>query len=99
MPDQRENSLLAAFRRRQFPAIFFLLPFFFLLLIGLAWYEVSARVEREYQIEVEAIYRESDNMIRSFEDHARRNLQNIDDTLLFIKMQYEASGRRPQARS
>jgi len=93
MPDQRENSLLAAFRRRQFPAIFFLLPFFFLLLIGLAWYEVSARVEREYQIEVEAIYRESDNMIRSFEDHARRNLQNIDDTLLFIKMQYEATGR------
>ena len=92
MPDQLENPFLAGFRRRKIPAIFFLLPFFFLILIGLAWYEVSARVEREYQIEVEAIYRESDNMIRSFEDHARRNLQNVDDSLLFIKMQYEAKG-------
>ena len=93
MPDRRPNFFPAGFRRRKFPAIFFLLPFLCLILIGLAWVEVAARVEREYQIEVDAIYRESDNMIRSFEDHARRNLQNVDDSLLFIKMQYEGKGR------
>ena len=71
MPDRRPNFFPAGFRRRKFPAIFFLLPFLCLILIGLAWVEVAARVEREYQIEVDAIYRESDNMIRSFEDHAR----------------------------
>ncbi len=89
MSDSRRKSLLAGFRRRKIPAIFFLFPAFFLAVAGLSWYEASARVEREYQIEIDSIYRESDNLIRSFEDHIRRNLQNVDDTLLFIKLRYE----------
>ncbi|MHC1761342.1 MAG: HD domain-containing phosphohydrolase [Negativicutes bacterium] len=89
MPDPRHKSVLAGFRRRKIPAIFFLFPAFCLVVIGLAWYEVSARVEREYQLEIDSIYRESDNLARSFEDHVLRNLHSVNDTLLYIKMQYE----------
>lgn len=89
MPDQRQQSILARFRRSKSSATFFLLPLVCLLLIAIAWYEVSTRVEREYQLEVESIYRESDNLIRAFEDHARQNLQTADETLLFLKMRFE----------
>jgi len=89
MPDPSRNSFLSGFRRRKIPAIFFLFPAFCLAVIGVAWYEVSARVEREHQIEIDSIHRESDNLARSFEDHLRRNLQTVDDTLLFIKLRYE----------
>ncbi len=89
MPDQRQQSLLARFRRSRSSATFFLLPLFCLVLIAIAWYEVTTRVEREYQIEVAAIYRENDNLIRAFEDHARQNLQSVDETLLFLKMRFE----------
>ena len=89
MSEPRHKSVLAGFRRSKIPAIFFLFPAFCLVLIGLAWYEVSERVEREYQIEIDSIYRESDNLARSFEDHVLRNLHNVNDTLLYIKMHYE----------
>ena len=93
MPDQRQQSLLARFRRSRSSATFFLLPLFCLVLIAIAWYEVTTRVEREYQIEVAAIYRENDNLIRAFEDHARQNLQSVDETLLFLKLRYEQQDR------
>ena len=89
MPEPIHQSLLTGFRRRKIPAIFFLFPFFCLALVGIAWYEVSARVDREYQMEIDSIHRESDNLARSLEDYVRRNMQTVDDTLLFLKLRYE----------
>ena len=93
MPEPIHQSLLAGFRRRKIPAIFFLFPIFCLALVGIAWYEVSTRIDREYQMEIDSIHRESDNLARSLEDYVRRNMQAVDDTLLFLKLRYENQGQ------
>jgi len=93
MPEPIHQSLLARFRRSKIPAIFFLFPIFCLVLVGITWYEVSTRIDREYQMEIDSIHRESDNLARSLEDYVRRNMHRVDDTLLFLKLRYENQHR------
>ena len=89
MPDQSRRSIFSGFRRKKVPAIFILLPAFCLVVIGVAWYEISARVDREFQLEIDSIHRESDNLATSLEDHLLINLNIVNDTLLYIKTEYE----------
>jgi hypothetical protein len=95
MPDQSRRSIFSGFRRKKVPVIFILLPAFCLVVIGVAWYEISARVDREFQLEIDSIHRESDNLARSLEDHLLINLNSVNDTLLHIKTEYEIQNQIP----
>ena len=96
MPDQTPGTRLDRLRRQQFPVFFLLLLAFCLTIVGAAWYEVNTRIDREYRIEMDAVYLEGRNLARSFEDHVQRALREVDDTLLSIKFSYEALNQSPQ---
>jgi diguanylate cyclase (GGDEF)-like protein len=55
-----------------------LVYFFSALLIGLTWYQASVRIARDYESELQSVWRESTSIVRSFEDHVRRILRNTE---------------------
>jgi signal transduction histidine kinase len=64
------------------------------VLLALTWTAVlvKARTEREQQMQ--AIVRANGNLARAFEEHTVRTLAAVDQTVLFLKHQYERYGDR-----
>lgn len=86
------DSLLTRLRRRKSLAIFLLLLIFCITLLGFSWHNLYSRVNSDYETEISSVYRENSNLVRAFADHLRQNLQVVDATLLFVKLQYENNG-------
>lgn len=64
------------------------------VLLALTWSAVAwkARTEREQQLQ--AVVRSNGNLARAFEEHTVRTLAAVDQTVLFLKYQYERFGER-----
>lgn len=65
--------------------------FGFLLLCTL-WIGLYYKVESERKMEVNAAFKEAANYARSFEEHTLRTIKGADQTVLFLKYQYEKLG-------
>ena len=68
-----------------------LVYFFSVLLIGLTWYQASVRIARDYESEVQSVWRESTSIVRSFEDHVRRILRNTEHGMGMIDRKINAT--------
>lgn len=64
------------------------------VLLALTWSAVAwkARIERDQQLQ--AVVRSNGNLARAFEEHTVRTLAAVDQTVLFLKYQYERFGER-----
>ena len=59
------------------------------LLVLIAWSLAGWRIAAERQLELERLRKESSNLVRAYEEQVVRSLQAIDQTLLFLKNEYE----------
>lgn len=70
--------------RRNLVLAMLLVYIFSALLIGLTWYQVSVQSDRDYENELQSVWRESTSMVRAFEDHVRRILRNTEHGMRLI---------------
>lgn len=57
------------------------------------WAYIIDRIDSDYRTEFNSITRTNDNLVKAFEENVRRNFQDMDDVLLFLKSEYERQGR------
>jgi len=64
------------------------------VLLALTWWavEFKARTDRDHEVQV--VIRGNANLARAFEEHIVRTLAAVDQTVLFLKYQYERLGDR-----
>lgn len=62
------------------------------ILIAVIWSGISYKIEQERQIELAGVDRETLNLARVFEEHTIRTLQGVDQSVQFLKYQYEKLG-------
>ncbi len=61
------------------------------LLLGVIWGGVYLKIEDEREIAISNAVRETGNFARSFEEHTLRTIKSVDQTVLFLKYEYEKS--------
>lgn len=71
--------------RRQFWA-------FALVLLLLTWGAVAYKIVSEREAEIALLHRDNLNLARTLKEHTLRTLKSVDQTVLFLKAQYEKSG-------
>jgi PAS domain S-box-containing protein len=64
-----------------------------LLLIS-SWSAIFYKINVERQLEVSQVYRNNANLARVFEEHTIRTIKNVDQTILFLRKQYERVGKK-----
>lgn len=62
------------------------------LIVVSIWVLIVYEAGNERKLAVEAIYRENANLARAFEEHSIRTLKSVDQSVLFLKFQYEKLG-------
>jgi len=62
------------------------------LLAIIAWTFVAWRITAERSLEIEGLRKESANLARAYEEQVLRSLRAIDQTMLFLKNEYEQRG-------
>ena len=75
------------------------IPLFSMLLIAMLWTAVLWQVnvdQRRSQLEMQ---RQSENMVRVFEEHISRTIRAVDQSVLFLKYAYETQGNKMDIRS
>ncbi|MDU2064535.1 MAG: ATP-binding protein [Sporomusaceae bacterium] len=65
---------------------------FAFLLLSLVWGGLYYKIRAEQQIEIEQAIKETSNFARAFEEHSLRTIRSADQTVLFLKYQYETDG-------
>lgn len=63
-----------------------------LLVLGLLWAAVLLKAQAEEEVVIQSIYTENLNLARAFEEHSVRTIKSVDQTVLFLKHQYEKYG-------
>jgi signal transduction histidine kinase/PAS domain-containing protein len=61
-------------------------------MVLIAWSLAVWRVAAERDLELERLRKESSNLVRAYEEQVVRSLQAIDQTMLFLKSEYEQRG-------
>ena len=61
-------------------------------MIAVLWGAVLYKVAAERRLSVEQVYRDNGNLARAFEEHTIRTLKSVDQSVLFLKFQYEKFG-------
>ena len=61
-------------------------------MIAVLWGAVLYKVTAERRLAVEQVYRDNGNLARAFEEHTIRTLKSVDQSVLFLKFQYEKFG-------
>ena len=64
-----------------------------LLIIAIIWIFTLERLQEEKKIEVNSIMQANANLTEAFVENLQRNLENIDEILLFLKSEYEKNGK------
>ncbi|HWR29154.1 MAG TPA: PAS domain S-box protein, partial [Negativicutes bacterium] len=65
---------------------------FALLTIFAVWAVTLSRIEYEHQADLRSTMRANDNLAVAFQEHIQLHFDQIDETLLFMKQQYEKHG-------
>jgi diguanylate cyclase (GGDEF)-like protein len=63
------------------------------ILIGLAWQQVNSRIDRDYNAELQLVWRESFSLVRAFEGFARSIFGNTETGLQMLSSHYGPAGR------
>jgi signal transduction histidine kinase/ActR/RegA family two-component response regulator len=82
---------LAAAQRRLPSGL--LIATFGLTLAAAAWLDVLHRESTDRAAEIERVHRENGALARALEEHVRRVVQSADNALLYLKYEFESSGR------
>lgn len=64
---------------------------FGLILLCVVWGGVYLKVTEEKETALNAAIRDTGNFARSFEEHSLRTIKSVDQTVLFLKYEYERS--------
>jgi len=70
------------------------IPLFSLVLIAMIWVSVLMQVNSDYLRNRREMLRQSENMVRVFEEHISRTARAVDQSVLFLKYQFEAQGMK-----
>jgi len=70
------------------------IPLFSLVLIAMIWVSVLMQVNSDYLRNRREMLRQSENMVRVFEEHISRTVRAVDQSVLFLKYQFEAQGMK-----
>ncbi|MBP2628556.1 MAG: hypothetical protein H6Q68_3267 [Firmicutes bacterium] len=65
---------------------------FGIVLLCVIWIGIYYQVHNERQMNINGAIKESSNLARTFEEHTLRTIKNADQTVLFLKYQYEKEG-------
>lgn len=66
---------------------------FGLFLICLIWIGLFTKIEAEKELEKSSAIKETKNFARTFEEHTLRTIRGADQTVLFLKSEYEREGQ------
>ncbi|MBP2626508.1 MAG: sensor signal transduction histidine kinase [Firmicutes bacterium] len=66
---------------------------FGVFLLCVLWIGLFYKVQSERQLEIDAAFKETGRLARSFEEHTLRTIKGADQAALFLKYQYEKMGR------
>ena len=66
---------------------------FGLSLLSFLWTGLYYQVQNERQLAIVSAFKDTANFARAFEEHTLRTIKSIDQTVLFLKHQYEQEGR------
>ncbi|WP_199052279.1 ATP-binding protein [Aquitalea sp. ASV15] len=75
------------------------IPLFSLFLIAMIWSAVLWQVNADHARSRLEMQRQSENMVRVFEEHISRTIRAVDQSVLFLKYQYESEGSKMDIRS
>ncbi|RPH43586.1 MAG: hybrid sensor histidine kinase/response regulator [Burkholderiales bacterium] len=64
------------------------------VLLALTWWAVEFKARSDREQQVQAVVRGNANLARAFEEHIVRTLAAVDQTVLFVKYQYERHGEQ-----
>lgn len=64
------------------------------VLLALTWSAVGYKARSEREQQLQSTIRSNGNLARAFEEHTVRTLAAVDQTVLFLKYQYERFGER-----
>ena len=87
---QKQLSGLQLFLIRNISLAIILFGLFLLVII---WMGLFYKVENEKKQEMAAAIKETGNFARAFEEHTLRTIRGTDQTVLFLKYEYEREGR------
>lgn len=65
---------------------------FGIVLLCFIWIGLYYQVHNERQMNINGAIKESSNLARTFEEHTLRTIKSADQTVLFLKYQYEKEG-------
>ena len=66
---------------------------FGIFLLCCIWIGLYDKVHSERQLEIDGAFNETAHLARSFEEHTLRTIKGADQTVLFLKYEYEREGR------
>jgi signal transduction histidine kinase len=64
------------------------------VLLTVSWSVIFYKINDERQAEIASVNRHNTNLVRVFEEHTIRAIQNVDQAILFLRNQYERLGNR-----
>ncbi|WP_137010063.1 sensor histidine kinase [Aquitalea aquatilis] len=70
------------------------IPLFSLFLIAMIWSAVLWQVNIDHARSRLEMQRQSENMVRVFEEHISRTIRAVDQSVLFLKYEYESEGNK-----
>lgn len=70
------------------------IPLFSLFLIAMIWSAVLWQVNTDNARSRLEIQRQSENLVRVFEEHISRTIRAVDQSVLFLKYEYESEGNK-----
>jgi hypothetical protein len=71
-----------------------MIPLFSLFLIAMIWSAVLWQVNTDKVRSQLEIQRQSENLVRVFEEHISRTIRAVDQSVLFLKYEYESEGNK-----
>ena len=81
-----------AMKKNAFLRIAFFLKLFCLALLALAWSLLAFSLRRDREREIGAAFRQTDNLVRAFEEHTLRTVESVRQVLSSLKELYEKRG-------
>jgi hypothetical protein len=71
-----------------------MIPLFSLFLVAMIWSAVLWQVNTDKVRSQLEMQRQSENLVRVFEEHISRTIRAVDQSVLFLKYEYESEGNK-----